>query len=39
MRLGIFMMPVHPPTRSFTDTLAEDEAKGLYADLDNPSNR
>ena len=32
MRLGIFMMPVHPPTRSFTDTLAEDEEKGLYAD-------
>jgi alkanesulfonate monooxygenase SsuD/methylene tetrahydromethanopterin reductase-like flavin-dependent oxidoreductase (luciferase family) len=32
MRLGIFMMPVHPPTRSFTDTLAEDEEKALYAD-------
>jgi alkanesulfonate monooxygenase SsuD/methylene tetrahydromethanopterin reductase-like flavin-dependent oxidoreductase (luciferase family) len=32
MRLGIFMMPVHLPTRSFTDTLAEDEEKGLYAD-------
>jgi alkanesulfonate monooxygenase SsuD/methylene tetrahydromethanopterin reductase-like flavin-dependent oxidoreductase (luciferase family) len=32
MRLGIFMMPVHPPARSFTDTLAEDEEKGLYAD-------
>jgi len=32
MRLGIFMMPVHPPTRSFTDTLAEDEEKSLYAD-------
>ena len=32
MRLGLFMMPVHPPTRSFTDTLAEDEAKALYAD-------
>ncbi len=32
MRLGIFMMPVHPPARSFTDTLAEDEEKSLYAD-------
>ena len=32
MRLGMFMMPVHPPTRSFTDTLAEDEEKALYAD-------
>ena len=32
MRLGMFMMPVHPPARSFTDTLAEDEAKALYAD-------
>ena len=32
MRLGMFMMPVHPPTRSFTETLAEDEEKSLYAD-------
>src|ERR1700735_3886797 len=32
MRLGLFMMPVHPPTRSFTDTLAEDDEKSLYAD-------
>ncbi len=32
MRLGIFMMPVHPPARSFTDTLAEDEEKSLFAD-------
>src|ERR1700691_953206 len=32
MRLGMFMMPVHPPARSFTDTLAEDEEKSLYAD-------
>jgi alkanesulfonate monooxygenase SsuD/methylene tetrahydromethanopterin reductase-like flavin-dependent oxidoreductase (luciferase family) len=32
MRLGMFMMPVHPPARSFTDTLAEDEEKCLYAD-------
>ena len=28
-----FMMPVHPPARSFADTLAEDEEKSLYADL------
>src|SRR5271168_1348529 len=32
MRLGLFMMPVHPPARSFTETLAEDEEKSLYAD-------
>jgi alkanesulfonate monooxygenase SsuD/methylene tetrahydromethanopterin reductase-like flavin-dependent oxidoreductase (luciferase family) len=32
MRLGMFMMPVHPPARSFADTLAEDEEKSLYAD-------
>ena len=32
MRLGMFMMPVHPPARSFTETLAEDEEKSLYAD-------
>jgi alkanesulfonate monooxygenase SsuD/methylene tetrahydromethanopterin reductase-like flavin-dependent oxidoreductase (luciferase family) len=32
MRLGIFMMPVHPPTRSFTETLAEDTEKSLLAD-------
>src|SRR5690242_6387098 len=32
MRLGIFMMPVHPLERSFTETLAEDEEKALYAD-------
>ena len=32
MRLGMFMMPVHPPARSFTDTLAEDEEKSLLAD-------
>src|SRR5579871_4552598 len=32
MRLGLFMMPVHPPERSFTETLAEDEEKALYAD-------
>jgi alkanesulfonate monooxygenase SsuD/methylene tetrahydromethanopterin reductase-like flavin-dependent oxidoreductase (luciferase family) len=28
----MFMMPVHPPACSFTDTLAEDTAKSLLAD-------
>jgi alkanesulfonate monooxygenase SsuD/methylene tetrahydromethanopterin reductase-like flavin-dependent oxidoreductase (luciferase family) len=32
MRLGFFMMPVHPPARSFTATLAEDTEKSLLAD-------
>jgi alkanesulfonate monooxygenase SsuD/methylene tetrahydromethanopterin reductase-like flavin-dependent oxidoreductase (luciferase family) len=32
MRLGLFMMPVHPPGRLFADTLAEDDEKALYAD-------
>jgi alkanesulfonate monooxygenase SsuD/methylene tetrahydromethanopterin reductase-like flavin-dependent oxidoreductase (luciferase family) len=32
MRLGLFMMPVHPPQRSLADTLAEDDEKSLYAD-------
>ena len=32
MRLGLFMMPVHPAARSFTDTLAEDTEKSLLAD-------
>jgi alkanesulfonate monooxygenase SsuD/methylene tetrahydromethanopterin reductase-like flavin-dependent oxidoreductase (luciferase family) len=32
MRLGLFMMPVHPPGRPLADTLAEDEEKALYAD-------
>jgi hypothetical protein len=32
MRLGLFMMPVHPPGRLLADTLAEDEEKSLYAD-------
>jgi alkanesulfonate monooxygenase SsuD/methylene tetrahydromethanopterin reductase-like flavin-dependent oxidoreductase (luciferase family) len=32
MRLGFFMMPVHPPARSFTETLAEDAEKSLFAD-------
>src|SRR5215470_2007935 len=32
MRLGMFMMPVHPAARSLSDTLAEDTAKSLLAD-------
>jgi len=28
----MFMMPVHPPARSFTETLAEDTQKSLLAD-------
>ena len=32
MRLGMFMMPVHPPGRSLSDTLAEDTAKSILAD-------
>ena len=32
MRLGMFMMPVHPPARSLSDTLAEDTEKSLLAD-------
>src|SRR3984885_12075265 len=32
MRLGLFMMPVHPPSRSFTETLAENAEKSLLAD-------
>jgi alkanesulfonate monooxygenase SsuD/methylene tetrahydromethanopterin reductase-like flavin-dependent oxidoreductase (luciferase family) len=32
MRLGLFMMPVHPPARSFSETLAEDAEKSLLAD-------
>ena len=32
MRLGMFMMPVHPPERSMADTLDEDTAKSLLAD-------
>ena len=32
MRLGLFMMPVHPPGRSLSETLAEDTAKSLLAD-------
>ena len=33
MRLRLFMMPVHPPTRPFGETLAEDAEKSLLADV------
>jgi alkanesulfonate monooxygenase SsuD/methylene tetrahydromethanopterin reductase-like flavin-dependent oxidoreductase (luciferase family) len=32
MRLGMFMMPIHPPDRVFADTLAEDTEKSLLAE-------
>jgi alkanesulfonate monooxygenase SsuD/methylene tetrahydromethanopterin reductase-like flavin-dependent oxidoreductase (luciferase family) len=32
MELGIFMMPLHPPGRSVTDTYEEDMYKIVYAD-------
>jgi alkanesulfonate monooxygenase SsuD/methylene tetrahydromethanopterin reductase-like flavin-dependent oxidoreductase (luciferase family) len=32
MRLGLFMMPVHPPGRSLSDTLKEDTEKSILAD-------
>jgi alkanesulfonate monooxygenase SsuD/methylene tetrahydromethanopterin reductase-like flavin-dependent oxidoreductase (luciferase family) len=32
MRLGLFMMPVHPPTRAMHEVLAEDTEKCLLAD-------
>ncbi|MBM3527543.1 MAG: LLM class flavin-dependent oxidoreductase [Alphaproteobacteria bacterium] len=32
MRLGMFMMPVHPPERQFWSTLEEDTEKSLLAD-------
>jgi alkanesulfonate monooxygenase SsuD/methylene tetrahydromethanopterin reductase-like flavin-dependent oxidoreductase (luciferase family) len=32
MRLGLFMMPVHPPDRTFWSTLEEDTDKSLLAD-------
>lgn len=32
MRLGLFMMPVHPPHRPMHETLAEDIEKSLLAD-------
>jgi hypothetical protein len=32
MRLGMFMMPVHPPDRTFWSTLEEDSEKSVLAD-------
>jgi alkanesulfonate monooxygenase SsuD/methylene tetrahydromethanopterin reductase-like flavin-dependent oxidoreductase (luciferase family) len=32
MRLGLFMMPLHPPERPADETLAEDTEKSLLAD-------
>jgi alkanesulfonate monooxygenase SsuD/methylene tetrahydromethanopterin reductase-like flavin-dependent oxidoreductase (luciferase family) len=32
MRLGLFMMPVHPPNRAMHETLAEDIEKSILAD-------
>jgi len=32
MHLGLFMMPLHPPARTLSETLAEDTAKSIYAD-------
>ena len=32
MRLGMFMMPVHPPDREMWSTLAEDTDKSMLAD-------
>jgi alkanesulfonate monooxygenase SsuD/methylene tetrahydromethanopterin reductase-like flavin-dependent oxidoreductase (luciferase family) len=32
MRLGLFMMPVHPPNRAMHETLEEDLEKSLLAD-------
>ena len=32
MRLGLFMMPLHPPTRPLHETLEEDTEKALLAD-------
>ena len=32
MRLGMFMMPVHPPGRTFWNTLEEDSEKSVLAD-------
>lgn len=32
MRLGMFMMPVHPPDREMWSTLAEDSDKSILAD-------
>jgi alkanesulfonate monooxygenase SsuD/methylene tetrahydromethanopterin reductase-like flavin-dependent oxidoreductase (luciferase family) len=32
MRLGLFMMPLHPPERPMAETVAEDTEKSLLAD-------
>jgi alkanesulfonate monooxygenase SsuD/methylene tetrahydromethanopterin reductase-like flavin-dependent oxidoreductase (luciferase family) len=32
VRLGLFMMPVHPPDRTLSETLAEDTEKSLLAE-------
>ena len=32
MRLGMFMMPVHPPGRTLWSTLDEDSEKSVLAD-------
>ena len=32
MRLGMFMMPVHPPGRPLHETLAENTTKSILAD-------
>src|SRR5690554_2994659 len=32
MKLGMFAMPLHPPSRSIAETLAEDADKVIYAD-------
>ncbi|MFT3800961.1 MAG: LLM class flavin-dependent oxidoreductase [Burkholderiaceae bacterium] len=32
MKLGMFAMPLHPPSRPLVDTLAEDAEKVVYAD-------
>ncbi|MEE2760031.1 MAG: LLM class flavin-dependent oxidoreductase [Pseudomonadota bacterium] len=32
MHLGLFMMPLHPPSRTLSETLAEDTEKSIYAD-------
>ena len=32
MRLGMFMMPVHPPDRAFWSTLEEDTEKSILAE-------
>ena len=33
MRLGLFMMPVHPPGRVLAETLAEDDEGYRLTDL------